>query len=122
MRACPDELRADFQEHYHLNIDGMGCDYTVSHAAALAAQLPLGSRCVRHDNPQAEWTQGEYILAEVAYGIALLVWMQTKDGQKGVNRPKRMQTPAQRAEMERRAASTDFDYIDEILKGGADGQ
>ena len=33
MSRYPDELRADFQQYYGLNIDGMGADYSVTHAA-----------------------------------------------------------------------------------------
>lgn len=121
MRHRADHLRADFQQFYGLNIDGMGKDYTLSHAAVLAAQLPAESRCVRAENPAHEWTQADYILAEIAYGVAILAWQRSKDGARNINHPKRMPTPASRAEMERKAAATDFGYIDEILKGGADG-
>jgi hypothetical protein len=37
-------LRADFQQWYGLNLDDMGGDYSISHAACLAAQLPGDSR------------------------------------------------------------------------------
>ena len=40
----PAQLRADFQQFYGLNIDGMGSEYTYDHAAALAANLPRSSR------------------------------------------------------------------------------
>lgn len=39
-----DELRADMQQFYGLNIDGMGSAFSVAHGAALAAQLPPGAR------------------------------------------------------------------------------
>lgn len=44
LRRFPDELRADFQQHYGLNLDDMGGPYGIGHAACLAAQLPPGSR------------------------------------------------------------------------------
>ncbi|MBR4687102.1 MAG: hypothetical protein IKP01_02210 [Bacteroidales bacterium] len=121
MRHHADRLRADFQQYYGLDMDGMGDAYTLSHAACLAAQLPAESRCVRAEHPEFGWSQAEYIAAEIAYGVAVLAWQNTKDGQRGVNMPKRLQTPAQRAEVERKFSATDFDYIDEILKGGGDG-
>ena len=99
----------------------MGDCYTLAHAAALAAQLPPESRCIKFEHPEFEWTQTDYLLAEIAYGVAILAWQRTKDGAKGINRPKRVQTPAERAEMERKLSSTDFDYIDQILNGGRDG-
>ena len=121
MRVCADGLRADFQQFYGLDIDGMGGDYTLAHAAALAAQLPRESRCFRHDNPGAWWSEGEYMLAEIAYGIAILAWQRSKDGAKGVNKPRRIESPAHRAEMERRVGSTDFEHIDEVMNGDCDG-
>lgn len=98
----------------------MGSSFTLSHAAALAAQLPVESRCYKFDHPEAVWTTGEYMLAEIAYGIAVLAWQNTKDGQKGINQPKRPMTPAKQAEIERKMAATDFEYIDRLM-GGSDG-
>lgn len=121
LRVCADGLRADFQQFYGLDIDGMGRDYTLAHAAALAAQLPVESRCFRHDHPETAWTTGDYLLAEMAYELAVIAWQRSKDGAKGINRPKRIPTPAQQAEARRRFESTDFEYIDQILNGGTDG-
>lgn len=44
LRRFPDELRADFQQHYGLNLGELGGAYGIGHAACLAAQLPPGSR------------------------------------------------------------------------------
>lgn len=98
----------------------MGSSFTLSHAAALAAQLPVESRCYKFDHPEAAWTTAEYMLSEIAYGIAILAWQRSKDGAKGVNQPKRPMTPAKQAEIERKMGSTDFDYIDKMM-GGSDG-
>lgn len=119
-RRYADELRADFQQFYGLGIDGMGTAYSLNHAAVLAAQLPTESRCYKSEHPEAVWTVGDYLLADVAYGLQVLAWQNSKDGAKGINRPKRPMTPARRAEMERKAAATDFDYIDRMM-GGTDG-
>ena len=121
MHRHADRLRADFQQYYGLNVDGMGEDYTLSHAAALAAQLPFESRCMRAEHPELEWTQADYILAEIAYGVSIIAWQRSKDGARNINHPKRIQTPASRAEMMRKVSETNFDYIDELLKGGTDG-
>lgn len=121
LRLRADSLRADFQQFYGLDIDGMGTAFSLAHAAALAAQLPHESRCYRAEHPEAAWTDAEYMLAEIAHGIATLVWQPTKSGRKGINRPKRIQTPAERAAAERRFKSTDFDYIDKVLGGAPDG-
>lgn len=42
--AAGEELRADMQQVYGLNIDDMGEAFSPWHAASLAAQLPRGSR------------------------------------------------------------------------------
>lgn len=39
MGAYPEELRADLQRQYHLNIDDMGRSYSCRHAAECAAHL-----------------------------------------------------------------------------------
>ena len=121
MRRHADRLRADFQQYYALNIDGMGDAYTLSHAAVLAAQLPADSRCAKAEHPELLWSQGDYFLAEIAYGVAILAWQRSKDGAKGINHPTPIETPAQRAEIARKFSATDFDYIDELLNGGGDG-
>lgn len=46
LRKYPDELRADFQQYYGLNLDEMGGAYSISHAACLAAQLSGASRTI----------------------------------------------------------------------------
>lgn len=84
----PTALRADFQRFYGLNLDGMGADYTVEHAAALAACLPRESATMREKRPELEWGETEYLLALIEYDIRCMSW----DG-KG-SRPKPMDTPA----------------------------
>lgn len=39
----PDELRADFQRFYGLNLDDLGTGYRCMHAAALVAHMPADS-------------------------------------------------------------------------------
>ena len=87
-REHPAKLRADFQQYYNLNLDGMGADYSVTHAADLAANLPLDARCMRTLEPRLEWSMQDRLLAESVNMLRLLVWAQSKDGQKGRNRPK----------------------------------
>ena len=65
LRKYPDQLRADFQQVYGLNLDEMGGGYGIAHAACLAAQLRWDSRTVEacskdmEDRAEAEKTQGE---------------------------------------------------------------
>ena len=88
MAEHPDALRADFQQHYHLNLDGMGRDYTTLHAADLLAQLPEGARVWRAYDERAAWTAERTLLAAIVNDLNWLVWSKTKDGQRNRNRPK----------------------------------
>ena len=127
MRERPGELRADFQQYYGLNIDGMGTDYTALHAAELAAFLPQDSRCFTADHPINEWTLERQLLALVEYRLHWLCWTRTEDGTKNRNHPKCL-IPS--AEHERRATSGDavrmpvdemMQFVDELI-GGEDGE
>ena len=88
LREHPDELRADFQEVYGLNVDGMGRDYSTLHAAALLAQLPEGSRVLRCYSEDAAWTSERSLLAAIVNDLNWLVWSKSKDGQRNRNRPR----------------------------------
>lgn len=115
MRRRPDELRADFQQFYSLNIDGAGREYGMLHAAALAAQLPRESRCVRLENPEKEWSDGLYMLHSAEHTLRVLAWQQTEDAAKKRNFPKPLPTPADMARVQRRLERTDVDRINRIL-------
>lgn len=88
MDSHPDELRADFQQYYGLDLDGMGRDYSTLHAAVLATQLPEGSRLARAIEPDAVWTLDRALMAVVANDLNWLVWSKSRDGQKGRNKPR----------------------------------
>ena len=88
MAEHPDALRADFQQTYHLDLDGMGRDYTTLHAADLLAQLPEGARVWRAYDERAAWTAERTLLAAIVNDLNWLVWSKTKDGQRNRNRPK----------------------------------
>lgn len=62
-------------------------------AADLAAMLPRGSRTFSEIDPEYSWTQEDYLLANIANSLSLLVWAQTKDGMKNRNRPKPIEPP-----------------------------
>lgn len=118
------ELRADFQRFYGLNLDGMGIDYSVTHAAALAANLPRESATVRAVVPEAAWSDETYLLSAIEYDLRVLAWQNSKDGSKGRNRPKRPQTPADVERVRGKVEQTDFAAIVAALSSGeeaADG-
>jgi len=104
----PGELRADFQRFYGLSVDGMGTDYSVAHAAALAAHLPRESACVRAVAPEAAWDDATYLLAAIEYDLRVLAWQNSKDGAKGRNKPRPVQTPADVARVRDKLDGTDL--------------
>lgn len=87
LRVFPAELRADFQRYYGLNLDGMGVDYSIAHAADLAACLPNNSRCGIAEDPANEWTIEHRLLAFIEYYTHAWVWAHTKDAKRKVNMP-----------------------------------
>lgn len=113
----PDQLRADFQEYYRLNIDRMGSSdgFSHSHAAVLAAQLPQHSRVFCAIDPNNAWTDEVMFLAHIEYGIRVLAWQQTKDGQKGRNQPKPHKTPAERRAALKRREGVNKALVDATL-------
>ena len=107
----PDEVRADFQRYYGLNLDGMGGDYSVAHAVSLCYALPRDSATVRAESPEAAWSDETYLLSAIEYDLRVLIWQNSKDGQKGCNKPKPMQTPADVARVADKLAATDYERI-----------
>lgn len=81
------KLRADFQQFYGLNLDGMGKDYSISHAAFLCAELPKEARVIREISPSVEWDDTKQLLALIERNVRVLAWLQTKDAQKRRNYP-----------------------------------
>lgn len=75
MDLHPDELRADLQRHYGVDIDhAMAGEHSAAHVAALVANLPLDARVyVAHDK-DASWTREEIILAEIRNALHSLIY------------------------------------------------
>lgn len=83
LAADEDALICDFAETYHiLNVRGL----PASLAATLACGLPDESRIMRKLSGEPQ-TLDTRLLAAAVDKLSLLVWAQTKDGQKGRNRP-----------------------------------
>ena len=112
-----DELRADFQQYYSLNIDDVDKAFGVAHAASLMAQLPPDSRLPHIYNPDASWSQDTYFLASIEYSLRVLVWAKTKDGQRGTNKPKPYPLPSEKAKKKSQIENSNKDYVKEILGG-----
>jgi hypothetical protein len=86
------ELRADFRQYYGCSFEG-ALRESAAEAADLAVMLPRGSRVMAAVNPEYSWTQEDYLLADAANSLRILVWSKTKDGQKNRNRPKPIEPP-----------------------------
>lgn len=89
----PAHVRADMQQYYGLNLERMGIDYSMRHAADLVAMLPSKSRTFRVIDERNEWDSSEYLLAEAVDSLHVMVWANTKDAQKNRNRPKPLPRP-----------------------------
>lgn len=90
-------LRADFRQYYGLSFD-KAVEESAVEAADLAYMLPRGSRTYSSIDPEFSWEQSHYLLANIANSLQLLVWAQTKDGQKNRNRPKPIEPPKRKAD------------------------
>lgn len=87
LRERKPELRADFQQFYHLDIDEIGRSITVFRAADLAAMLPRESRIVKAFNPDAEWNLETSLLSRIEFWTHILAWKDSKDAKAKRNVP-----------------------------------
>ena len=93
LRRFKVELRADFQQYYTLNLDKLGIDYRISHAADLAVMLPQDSRVMRQVDPANAWGWQEHLLADIVNRVRWLQWAKTPDGAKNRNHPVPLEAP-----------------------------
>jgi len=87
------ELRADFQQYYTLNLDKLGVEYRIMHAADLAVMLPQDSRVMRQIDPANAWGWQEHLLADLVNRVRWLQWAKTPDGVKNRNHPTPIEIP-----------------------------
>jgi len=82
----PDELEADFQQYYHLDVAILD----PAKAARLLFQLPRECRTYAKLAPASQWGWSEIMANKMVYLLETLVWMKTKDATKKPpqNRPK----------------------------------
>lgn len=84
MRLYNDEIEADFQEFYNIDLWSLIWSGGIQRAARLFTQLPQKSRYVRKIEPLAAWEWSDLYLMQIAFSIRQLVWSKTKDAQKKV--------------------------------------
>lgn len=113
-----EELVADFRQFYSLDlpVEGDEVDDPVR-MAALWRYLPRESRTVQRRSPDDRWSETDRLLWSIEYGVRCLAWMQSKDGSKGHNKPRPIETPGQSASAHKRAKSalSSRSEIDRIL-------
>ncbi len=73
----PDELEADFQQYYQIDLSrvlsGDDASYTSKHIACLATQLPHNSRTHIANNPDLLWTMDTMIEADIANSLRIIL-------------------------------------------------
>ena len=84
--AHEDELRADFQQYYGIDLDrAMDGAHSAAHCGALVAQLPAGARIRVIEEPDERWTLESSMLAVLANQLNALLYM--LGAKKGDKRP-----------------------------------
>lgn len=102
LRQYPNELRADFQRFYGLNLSDMGKTYSFMHAAVLAEQLPVESNLSHAIAPETLWSETDYLLHQIEFDLRTLIWAEC--GGQRQNKPKPLSTPADSARIKRMKA------------------
>lgn len=86
-----DELLADFQQTYHLDLWGIDWDAlddgSAAHIAALAYQLPKDSRTKSAIAPAAAYGVDVLLLREIEHNQRMWHWANTKEAKNEETRP-----------------------------------
>ena len=70
----PDELRADLQQYYGIDLDhAMEGGHSAGHIAALLCQLPVNARVRVANNPENAWTFEAVLMAVVANRVGTVI-------------------------------------------------
>lgn len=77
-------MRADFQHHYHLNIEDMGKSFSVRHACSLVRFLPHEGAVSCAIDPDNIWGLQEVLLGNIQYhaNLGWYVHLSKKDRRK----------------------------------------
>ena len=79
-----DELRADLQEFYGIDLDAAMCGgHSAPHVAALVAQLPPASRLAAAADPDNAWTMEAVMLAAIFNSFQAWQWAQMDRRRRG---------------------------------------
>lgn len=96
----PDELMADFQQTYGLDLWALGVEAEdtcprVLRAAALAYQLPRTSRTWVAMDPTNGNQTVEYLLRQMEHNQRMWAWAHSKDAKSGANEPDPLPLPGE---------------------------
>lgn len=115
MASCPDEVEADFQQYYGIDLETAWDVYSVKHLSVLAAQLPQESRSTKAIADE-EWTTEMHMLVNIEHELRTMIWLQANQFKKHKSQPpKRIQSPSEQRRFESRVAATDIDAINDAL-------
>lgn len=78
--SYPDELEADMQEFFGLDIGMIGNGLSARHAAVCASQLPRGSRVMARIDPSCAWGESENLAADAVDLLGMLLYAVTGSG------------------------------------------
>lgn len=94
-----DELLADFQQTYHLDLWGIDWnaldDGSAAHLAALAYQLPKDSRTKSAIAPAAAYGIDVLLLREIEHNQRMWHWANTEEAKNKETAPERMTLPGE---------------------------
>lgn len=117
MSNYPQELRADFQQFFGLDIEEIGKSYSLVHACELAAMLPEGSRVLRKIEPALSWDIKDHLLTRLINDFELFMWALGGGESEGNLRPTPIQPPKSKYEQSQsKFASMSADEFDAYVK------
>lgn len=107
LKTCRDELIADFQQYYGIDIFTDIKSFSPLYLGTLANQLPKGSRCSIKINPDCLWSEENWMLRRILYSLDLL-----RHERAGVSQtPDPIPTPSETQRISDSLESTDYEYI-----------
>jgi hypothetical protein len=113
--AHEDELRADLQQTYGVDIDrAMGGEHTAAHVAALVVQLPPDARVRVAEDRDAVWTLSDVVNVSTLNSLRLFMWS-FGDPRKRGNAPQPF-GPSWMANANRRTLPARILPVDELMR------
>lgn len=95
------------QRVYGLNIDEAGERYSIYHLASLVAFLPHDSNTYMAIEPESQFGLLEMLLVRIEHDLSIGNWLNSRDGEKGINRPKPLFSPRKKVSKQREALTVE---------------